>query len=89
LHFADVDKLIAALQRIVNAGNTVIVIEHNIDVIKCADNIIDLGPEGGDKGGYVIIEGTPGKVAGTNESSTGKYLSRAFENYKLYQLKRG
>ncbi len=80
LHFADVDKLIAALQRIVDAGNTVIVIEHNIDVVKCADNIIDLGPEGGDKGGYVIATGDPNKVADTPGSSTGKYISRALSD---------
>jgi len=77
LHFADVDKLLAALQRIADLGNTVIVIEHNIDVLKCADNIIDLGPEGGDKGGYVIATGAPDEVADTPGSSTGKYISRA------------
>jgi len=75
LHFADVDKLLAALQRIVDLGNTVIVIEHNIDVLKCADNIIDLGPEGGDKGGYVIASGSPEEIAKTPESFTGKYIA--------------
>jgi len=80
LHFADVDKLLAALQRIVDLGNTVIVIEHNIDVLKCADNIIDLGPEGGDKGGYVIASGSPEEIAETPESFTGKYISCAFSN---------
>jgi len=77
LHFADVEKLLAAVQRIVDAGNTAVVIEHNIDVIKCADNIIDLGPEGGEKGGYIIATGTPEFVASNEKSYTGKYLSRA------------
>ena len=63
LHFADVDKLIAVLQRLVDAGNTVVVIEHNLDVIKCADYIIDLGPEGGDKGGTRVATGTPKQIA--------------------------
>jgi excinuclease ABC subunit A len=80
LHFADVDKLLAALQRIVGLGNTVIVIEHNIDVLKCADNIIDLGPEGGDKGGYVIASGSPEEIAAAPESFTGRYLSCAFSD---------
>lgn len=63
LHFADVDRLISILHRLAESGNTVIVIEHNLDVIKTADYIIDLGPEGGDKGGTVIATGTPEKVA--------------------------
>ena len=74
LHFADVDKLIQVLQRLVDAGNTVVVIEHNLDVIKCADHIIDLGPEGGDKGGTVIASGTPEEVAADRASYTGQYL---------------
>jgi len=75
LHFADVDKLLTALQRIVTLGNTVIVIEHNIDVLKCADNIIDLGPEGGDKGGHLVASGSPEEIADTPGSFTGKYIS--------------
>jgi len=75
LHFADIDKLLGVLQRIVNLGNTVIVIEHNLDVIKCADYIIDLGPEGGDAGGKVIVEGHPEKVAQNSISYTGQFLA--------------
>ena len=74
LHTADVHKLTEVLQKLVDAGNTVVVIEHNLDIIKTADYIIDLGPEGGDKGGKVIICGTPEKVAKCEESYTGKYL---------------
>ena len=76
LHAADVHKLIDVLQALVNAGNTVLVIEHNLDVIKTADHIIDLGPEGGDGGGYVVAAGTPEKVASVEESYTGQYLKR-------------
>ena len=74
LHAADVHKLIEVLQRLVDAGNTVLVIEHNLDVIKTADHIIDLGPEGGDGGGYVVASGTPEEVAQVAESYTGQYL---------------
>ncbi|MBQ8238192.1 MAG: excinuclease ABC subunit UvrA [Oscillospiraceae bacterium] len=76
LHAADVHKLIDVLQRLVDAGNTVLVIEHNLDVIKTADHIIDLGPEGGDGGGYVVAAGTPEEVAAVAESYTGQYLKR-------------
>ena len=76
LHFADTRKLIQVLQRLADAGNTVIVIEHNLDVIKSADWIIDLGPEGGDAGGELIAEGTPEAVAGQPASYTGQYLQR-------------
>ena len=76
LHAADVHKLIDVLQRLVDAGNTVLVIEHNLDVIKTADYIIDLGPEGGDGGGQVVAEGTPEQVAQVPESYTGQYLKR-------------
>ncbi|MBQ1396741.1 MAG: excinuclease ABC subunit UvrA [Eubacterium sp.] len=79
LHFADVDKLIAVLQRLVDAGNTVVVIEHNLDVIKCADHIIDLGPEGGDKGGTIVVTGTPEEVAACEASYTGQYLKPMLE----------
>jgi excinuclease ABC subunit A len=74
LHFADVEKLLLVLNRLVDQGNTVVVIEHNLDVIKIADWIIDLGPEGGDAGGEVIVEGTPEQVAGCVESYTGQFL---------------
>ena len=76
LHAADVHKLIEVLQRLVEAGNTVLVIEHNLDVIKTADHIIDLGPEGGDGGGYVVASGTPEDVAQVAESFTGQYLKQ-------------
>jgi len=74
LHAADVHKLLEVLQQLVEAGNTVLVIEHNLDVIKTADYIIDLGPEGGDEGGYVVASGTPEEVAEVSESFTGQYL---------------
>ena len=76
LHFADVDRLLTVLHRLVDNGETVVVIEHNLDVIKTADYIIDLGPEGGDKGGEVIISGTPEQVAAYAQSYTGQYLKR-------------
>ena len=76
LHFADVDRLLQMLQKLVEAGNTVVVIEHNLDVIKSADYIIDLGPEGGDRGGNVVICGTPEDVALCEESYTGNYLKK-------------
>jgi len=79
LHAADVHKLIEVLQQLVDAGNTVLVIEHNLDVIKTADHIIDLGPEGGDEGGYLVACGTPEEVAQVNGSYTGKYLQRYFK----------
>ena len=74
LHIADVDKLIKILQRLASGGNTVIVIEHNLDVIKTADYIIDLGPEGGDGGGQVVALGTPEEVAACPDSYTGAFL---------------
>ena len=74
LHAADVHKLIDVLQKLVDAGNTVLVIEHNLDVIKCADHIIDLGPEGGDQGGHIVASGTPEQVVQVPESYTGQYL---------------
>ncbi|MEJ7712840.1 MAG: ATP-binding cassette domain-containing protein [Pyrinomonadaceae bacterium] len=72
LHFADVHKLLDVLQRLVSLGNTVIVIEHNLDVIKSADHIIDLGPEGGAHGGRVVAQGTPEEIARTRRSHTGQ-----------------
>ncbi|MCX9015127.1 MAG: excinuclease ABC subunit UvrA [Candidatus Methanoperedens sp.] len=74
LHFDDIQKLLDMLSRLVDAGNSVVVIEHNLDVIKVADHIIDLGPEGGDNGGRIVAEGTPEKVANTSGSYTGQYL---------------
>ena len=76
LHTDDVGKLLEVLQRLVDVGNTVVVIEHNLDVIKCADHIIDLGPEGGDGGGTIVCTGTPEEVAGCEASYTGKYLKK-------------
>lgn len=80
LHMADVDKLITILQRLASGGNTIIVIEHNLDVIKCADYIVDLGPEGGDEGGTVVATGTPEQVAENKNSYTGEFLKKALAN---------
>ena len=74
LHFEDVSMLLKVLTRLVNKGNTVIVIEHNLDVIKTADWIIDLGPEGGDAGGNIIAEGTPEQIVKKRQSYTGQFL---------------
>ena len=74
LHFEDVKKLIEVMQRLVSHGNTVLVIEHNLDIIKCADWLIDLGPEGGIHGGKVIAEGTPDEIMSNKNSVTGKFL---------------
>ena len=79
LHMDDVKKLIDILQRLVERGNTVVVIEHNLDVIKCADWVIDLGPEGGERGGYVVAVGTPEDIAQNPNSYTGQYLQKLFE----------
>ncbi len=79
LHMADVHRLIDVLQKLTDAGNTVIVIEHNLDVIKCADHIIDLGPEGGDKGGQIVFTGTPEQCAECPESATGEFLKAMLE----------
>jgi len=76
LHFEDVNKLITVLNRLVENGNTVVVIEHNLDVIKCADHIIDLGPDGGFRGGMIVTEGTPEEVAGFEGSYTGEFLKK-------------
>ena len=79
LHFADVHKLTEILRRLADEGNTVIVIEHNLDVIKCADYIIDIGPEGGDKGGTVVARGTPEEIIKNKKSYTGKYIAAALK----------
>jgi excinuclease ABC subunit A len=76
LHAADVHKLVQVLQQLVDAGNTVLVIEHNLDMIKTADYIIDLGPEGGEDGGYLVASGTPEEVAAVPGSYTGAYLKQ-------------
>ena len=75
LHFADIHNLLNVLNRLADMGNTIIVIEHNLDVIKCADWIIDLGPEGGDKGGKIVAQGTPEQVAACKKSYTGQFLA--------------
>jgi excinuclease ABC subunit A len=82
LHFADVHKLVEILHRLADGGNTVIVIEHNLDVIKTADYIIDMGPEGGDRGGTVIAKGTPEEVAKNKKSYTGVYVKKMLEKAK-------
>ena len=76
LHSYDVDKLLKILLRLRNAGNTVIVIEHNLDVIKCADYIVDLGPEGGDGGGTIVACGSPEEIAAVKKSYTGQFLKK-------------
>ena len=76
LHFQDINNLLLVLKRLIDRGNSVIIIEHNIDVIKCADYIIDLGPEGGDKGGKIIVEGTPEQIVNSDKSYTAKYLQK-------------
>jgi excinuclease ABC subunit A len=75
LHFADVQRLLEVLARLVQAGNSVVVIEHNLDVIKCADRLIDMGPEGGEEGGLAIAVGTPEEVAAEPASHTGRFLA--------------
>ncbi|MGQ9489756.1 MAG: excinuclease ABC subunit UvrA [Anaerolineae bacterium] len=85
LHFDDIQKLLSVLQQLVDQGNTVIVIEHNLDVIKCADWIIDLGPEGGDNGGYIIAEGTPEQVMRVERSYTGQFLRHALAGHEAGQ----
>ncbi|MDD6201493.1 MAG: ABC-ATPase UvrA, partial [Lachnospiraceae bacterium] len=82
LHFADVAKLVEILRKLSEAGNTVIVIEHNLDVIKTADYIIDIGPEGGDRGGTVIAKGTPEEVAKCKNSYTGYFIDKMLKKDK-------
>jgi excinuclease ABC subunit A len=74
LHFQDIDLLMGVLQKLVEKGNTVLIIEHNLDVIKVADYVVDLGPEGGNKGGTILVQGTPEKVASHPKSHTGRFL---------------
>jgi excinuclease ABC subunit A len=82
LHFADVQRLLDVLGRLVDAGNTVVVIEHNLDVIKTADRLVDLGPEGGEEGGEVVATGTPEEVAAVEGSYTGRFLTQLVEPAK-------
>ena len=79
MHSYDIDKLCTVLQRLQEGGNTIIIIEHNLDVIKLSDYIVDLGPEGGDGGGTVVAEGTPEQVAENPRSYTGQFLKRIFD----------
>jgi excinuclease ABC subunit A len=85
LHFEDIKHLLNVLNRLVEKGNTIIVIEHNLDVIKTADYIIDLGPEGGDEGGKLVAKGTPEEIAGIQSSYTGKYLNEELKRSKTLQ----
>jgi excinuclease ABC subunit A len=79
LHMADIHKLVEVLSKLVDAGNTVVVIEHNLDVIKTADYLIDLGPEGGDKGGQIVFQGTPEEIIKDKKSYTGEFLKKALD----------
>ena len=83
LHFEDVRKLLEVLHELVDQGNSVVVIEHNLDVIKTADHIIDIGPEGGDSGGEIVAVGTPEEVAAVKRSYTGKYLGPMLDQNKI------
>jgi excinuclease ABC subunit A len=81
LSFFDVHRLLDGKQRLVDKGNSILVIEHNLDVIRCADWIVDLGPEGGDKGGEIVVTGTPEEVAEHATSHTGRYLKQVLEQH--------
>ena len=83
LHFEDIRKLLTVLERLVDAGDTVVVIEHNLDVIKTADYIIDLGPEGGERGGTIVAQGTPEEVAQVPTSYTGQFLQKVLSDRRL------
>jgi excinuclease ABC subunit A len=86
LHFVDTERLLAVLNRLVDAGNTIIVIEHNLDVIKCADWVIDIGPEGGHNGGQIVAAGSPEQVATNEASYTGRWLRRVLEKARQFQI---
>jgi excinuclease ABC subunit A len=88
LHFHDVAKLLDVLHELVDQGNTVIVIEHHLEVIKTADWIVDLGPEGGDAGGHVVAVGTPEEIAATPQSYTGRYLKQTLDRRRSGKAKR-
>ena len=83
LHFADIERLLKVLHQLVDRGNTVLVIEHNLDVLKTADWVLDLGPEGGDRGGEIVASGTPEKIAANPRSYTGQYLAPLLELGKV------
>ncbi|MEQ1500445.1 MAG: excinuclease ABC subunit UvrA [Parcubacteria group bacterium] len=85
LHYEDVKKLIEILQKLVDKGNTVVVIEHNMDIIKSADHLLDIGPEGGEGGGQLVAKGTPEEVSNNEKSYTGKYLKKALKQYRAYR----
>jgi excinuclease ABC subunit A len=87
LHYEDVKKLIEILQKLVSHGNTVVVIEHNMDIIKSCDYVLDVGPEGGDGGGNLVAKGTPEEIANNEKSHTGKYLKKALKQYKAHKTK--
>ena len=74
LHFHDIKRLLGSFEALIERGHTIVIIEHNMDIIKCADNVIDLGPAGGDKGGALVCTGTPEEIAACKESVTGNYL---------------
>ena len=80
LHFHDINKLLAAFNALMERGHTIVIVEHNMDVIKCADWVVDLGPEAGDRGGSIVFEGTPDGLAGCKESYTGRYLALREKN---------
>ena len=82
LHFDDIARLLAAFRRLLQAGHTLLVVEHNLDVIKTADHVIDLGPEGGDEGGRVVATGTPEQIAGAQGSHTGRYLRHVLTTHR-------
>jgi len=82
LHFDDISKLLSAFRRLIEAGGSILLIEHNLEVIKTADWVIDLGPEGGDRGGRVVGEGPPEAIAGIPESYTGMFLARVLEEHE-------
>ena len=79
LHFEDIKRLLEVLNKLVDKGNTVLIIEHNLDVIKCADWVIDLGPEGGERGGELVAQGTPREVVKITKSFTGRYLKEVLQ----------
>jgi len=89
LHFHDINKLLAVLKKLVNKGNTVIVIEHNLDILKYADWIIDLGPEGGEKGGYIVGQGTVDQIMKNKDSWTGKYLKKYLKERPMKHTEEG
>ena len=82
LHFDDIERLLSVLQQLVDQGNTVIVIEHNLDIIKCADHIVDLGPGGGIEGGTIVAKGTPESIIKSKKSATGTYLNPLLKSKK-------